>query len=71
MNIPLNHQTYRETLFNVAATIEGSEVKFRANGQDYHLISECFAEHEGETVLIDSAFNVVRSDKRIGTARPI
>lgn len=54
--------------FLKAVVIKDRHAEFTHNGKAYRLASPCFDDLEGKTVLIDSGFEVFRSDKKIGVA---
>lgn len=68
MKIPLNNDEYRKQTFLKCCVVTDGGVKFEHLGKKYNLTGLCFGPLEGKTVLVNSVFEVFRSDKKIGNA---
>lgn len=67
MNIPTVEQQRRET-FLKAVIVTNKAVHFTHLGEQFHLTSPCFESLEGKTVLVNTAMELFRSEKKIGNA---
>lgn len=68
---PLDHNKARAETFLKTCIVRDGAVKFTRGIRDYHLKSKCFKDLEGKTVLVNSAFEVFRSDTKIGNAAQV
>ncbi len=70
MKTPTMNNHDRKNTFLKSVTVINGQLKFMHLSEALTLTGKCLEGLDGLTVLVNSAYEVFRSDKKIGTATP-